>query len=76
MNTSPNGDAHPVSVRILDLAKDKGLDTPKAIADAAAIPDTTFYRNIRQPGKFKFEHLEAIAAVLGVAVSELIAEAA
>jgi hypothetical protein len=83
MNTSPNGDATPQSVHlphnILTLAKQCGFTkangdvNKKALAEAAGIPDSTFYRNIDKPGKFAVEHLDWLADALGTTTAELFA---
>lgn len=81
MNTSPNGDAAPQSVHlphnILTLAKQHGYTKPngepnvKALADAADIPDSTLYRNLKKPEKFNVEHLDALAELFGIGAGDL-----
>lgn len=80
MSTSPNGDGGAkltvTKDTILGLGKQAGLGSRKAIADAAGIPDTTFYRNLEKPGKFTVEQLGDIANALGVTATELYTEQA
>jgi hypothetical protein len=55
-----------VHARINHRSRELGMTTVKALADAAAIPQTTLRRRLADPSQFYLSEVERLAAALDV----------